>query len=28
VEDLKHLTTIIAALRQVKAVVSVERMRG
>ena len=28
VEDLKHLTSIIAALRQVKAVVSVERMRG
>jgi GTP pyrophosphokinase len=28
VEDLKHLTTIVAALRQVKAVVSVERMRG
>jgi GTP pyrophosphokinase len=28
VDDLKHLTTIIAALRQVKAVVSVERMRG
>jgi len=28
VEDLKHLTTIIAALRQVQAVVSVERMRG
>jgi GTP pyrophosphokinase len=28
VEDLKHLTTIIAALRNVKAVVSVERMRG
>lgn len=28
VEDLKHLTSIIAALRQVKAVVSVERLRG
>jgi GTP diphosphokinase / guanosine-3',5'-bis(diphosphate) 3'-diphosphatase len=28
VEDLKHLTGIIAALRQVKAVVSVERVRG
>jgi GTP pyrophosphokinase len=28
VEDLKHLTSIIAALRSVKAVVSVERMRG
>ncbi len=28
VDDLNHLTTIIAALRQVKAVVSVERMRG
>ncbi len=28
VEDLKHLTTIIAALRAVKAVVSVERVRG
>ncbi|KAB7647839.1 RelA/SpoT family protein [Polymorphobacter fuscus] len=28
VEDLKHLTAIIGALRQVKAVVSVERMRG
>jgi GTP pyrophosphokinase len=28
VEDLQHLTTIIAALRQVNAVVSVERLRG
>lgn len=28
VEDLKHLTTIVAALRNVNAVVSVERMRG
>jgi GTP pyrophosphokinase len=28
VEDVRHLTTIIAALRQVKAVVSVERLRG
>ena len=28
VEDLKHLTSIMAALRQVKAVVSVERLRG
>jgi GTP pyrophosphokinase len=28
VEDLKHLTSIIAALRSVKAVVSVERIRG
>jgi GTP diphosphokinase / guanosine-3',5'-bis(diphosphate) 3'-diphosphatase len=28
VEDVKHLTSIITALRQVKAVVSVERVRG
>ena len=28
VEDLAHLTTIITALRQVKAVVSAERLRG